>query len=160
MAQAIFLRAANVGGNNVFRPKQFALDHPALELTNIGHAGTFVSRRDDAGLLDELLAALPVVVPVARVPQAQVQALIARPPAIGTGTKAEVTIHLEPPTAHIGSDWSLGDGELRLVADHGWCIVTERVPGGRLNPDKELHKVLGVPGTTRSWGVMEKVAKA
>lgn len=158
MAQAIFLRAANVGGNNVFRPKQFALDHPELELTNIGHAGTFVSRRDD-GLRQDLIAALPLAVPMAVVEQALVRSLVADVPPVRPGAKAEVTVHLEPRQASMPADWSVGE-EVVMLADHGWCVVTDRIPGGRLDLGNAIAGAAGVPGTTRSWGVMEKVAKA
>ncbi len=157
MAQAIFLRAANVGGHNVFRPKDFAAEHPELALTNIGHAGTFVSRRDDAELRSGLIAALPVAVPVAVVGQAAVKALVAEFPGVRAGAKAEVTVHLEPPKAALPLDWSVGD-EVVLLADHGWCVVTDRIPGGRIDLGKAIAAAVGVPGTTRSWSVMEKVA--
>src|SRR5579862_7361741 len=44
MAHAVFLRAANVGGANIFRPAQVAAAMRRLDVVNIGAAGTFVVR--------------------------------------------------------------------------------------------------------------------
>lgn len=158
---AIFLRAANVGGNNVFSPKAFAEGHPALALTNIGHAGTFVSSLPQAGLMDAVRAALPVDVPMAIIDQEAVAALVAQPPATPNGAKAEVTVFLAPGDAPTEARWpARDDWEILVERVTPWCAVTLRRPGGRLSPYQLLQKATGRPGTTRSWGIMEKVAKA
>ncbi len=160
-AQAVFLRAANVGGNNVFKPKAFCQEHPELALTNIGAAGTFVSRAPlGAGPLEAALgAALPVAVEMAIVPLPAVQALVdAGPWPCPGGAKQEVTVLLGPRPAGAALNWQ-DEGDIELAADLSWAVVTNRHPGGRLTPYKLVEKATGVPGTTRSWGVMEKVAR-
>ncbi len=161
MASAIFLRAANVGGNNVFSPKEFVAQHPELQLTNIGHAGTFVSKSDAPDLAAAVAAALSIGLPMAIVDQAEVQDLVKTPPEVPEGAKAEVTVFLEDGDAPSQQAWpEAGEWEIRLQAATPWCAVTLRQPGGRLSPYKVLEAATGRPGTTRSWGVMEKVAKA
>ncbi len=44
MASVVFLRAANVGGTNVFRPAQLVTALKRLDVVNVGAAGTFVVR--------------------------------------------------------------------------------------------------------------------
>ncbi len=158
---AVFLRAANVGGNNVFRPKDFCQAHPELALTNIGAAGTFVSRAplDAARLEDALRAALPVKVAMAIVPHEQILQLVnAGPWPCPSGAKQEVTVLLGP-RLRDELDWP-DEPEIVLASDHGWCIVTNRMPGGKLTPYKVVEAASGVAGTTRSWGIMERVSRA
>src|SRR5882672_6184803 len=60
MSHVVFLRGANVGGNNVFRPARLAADLAHLGVVNIGAAGTFVVRRkaSAASIRREILARL------------------------------------------------------------------------------------------------------
>src|SRR6266508_916402 len=44
MAHVVFLRAANVGGRNVFRPARLAANLAHLDIVDVGAAGTFVVR--------------------------------------------------------------------------------------------------------------------
>ena len=44
MSNVVFLRAANVGGKNVFRPAQVAAALKHLDVVNVGAAGTFLVR--------------------------------------------------------------------------------------------------------------------
>jgi uncharacterized protein (DUF1697 family) len=70
----VFLRAANVGGKNVFRPAQLAraLDH--LDVVNVGAAGTFVVRgkASAARIRREIVALLPFEPSLAVVPAGEV----------------------------------------------------------------------------------------
>ncbi len=159
MAHAIFLRAANVGGHNVFSPKQFAQDHPELRLTNIGHAGTFVTTVDlsAADLQAAMADALPVPADMAIVAQADVQAMLHDAPAVD-GAKLEATVLFDDVPDPGSMQWPEPDWEVRLERIDGRLAITNRKPGGRLSPCKLLEQHLGVAGTTRSWNVMAKVA--
>ncbi len=160
-SHAVFLRAANVGGNNEFRPKAFCEAHPELLLSNFGAAGTFVSRAalGPAALKDALCTALPVAVDMAIVPLEDVKRVVTQGPwPCPDGAKQEVTVLLGDRPAAKALDWH--DGDIDLAADLGWAVVTNRHPGGRLTPYQLVERATGVPGTTRSWGMMEKVAKA
>ena len=44
MALVVFLRGVNVGGHKTFRPAALARELAALDLVNVGAAGTFVVR--------------------------------------------------------------------------------------------------------------------
>lgn len=61
MALVVFLRGVNVGGHKTFRPAALAKELKALDVVNIGAAGTFVVRRPTSRstLRDELARRLP-----------------------------------------------------------------------------------------------------
>ena len=44
MASVVFMRGVNVGGHKTFRPAALARDMAALDVVNVGAAGTFVVR--------------------------------------------------------------------------------------------------------------------
>jgi hypothetical protein len=95
-------------------------------------------------------------VPVAIVDVAAIQALVARDVA-AEDANVEVTIFLAAAAARVAGQWpASGAWELRVVADYGWCAVTPRHSRGKLDVMKLVALVAGVPGTTRSWGIMEK----
>src|SRR4051794_32180748 len=91
MAHAVFLRAANVGGRNVFRPAQLAAALAHHDVVNVGAAGTFVVRGNAsaAALRKELLAALPFALDLAIVPARDVLELVADAPFRGVPSSKE-----------------------------------------------------------------------
>ena len=68
MGHVVFLRAANVGGRNVFKPAQLARDLAHLDVVNVGAAGTFVVRgkASAAAVRREILERLPFEPTMAR----------------------------------------------------------------------------------------------
>ena len=83
MAHVVFLRAANVGGKNVFRPAQLAASLKHLDVVNIGAAGTFVVRgkASASAIRREILAKVPfeleiVVCPRSKSSNAESQAVM------------------------------------------------------------------------------------
>jgi len=62
MAQVVFLRGVNVGGSKTFQPSVVARKLKALDLVNVGAAGTFVARKaiSTSALRAELIRTLPV----------------------------------------------------------------------------------------------------
>src|SRR5258706_4549025 len=82
MPHVVFLRAANVGGKNVFRPARLVADLAHLDVVNIGAAGTFVVRgpASAAAIRREILARLPFEPGIAVRPAREIVALVqARP---------------------------------------------------------------------------------
>src|SRR2546425_6122390 len=61
MALVVFMRGVNVGGHKTFRPAALAKELAALDVVNVGAAGTFVVRKtiSQAALRAELARRLP-----------------------------------------------------------------------------------------------------
>jgi len=61
MALVVFMRGVNVGGHKTFRPAALAKELAALDVVNVGAAGTFVVRKavSQAKLRAELNRRLP-----------------------------------------------------------------------------------------------------
>src|SRR4249920_3626859 len=61
MALVVFMRGVNVGGHKTFRPAALAKELAALDVVNVGAAGTFVVRKSisEAKLRAELSRRLP-----------------------------------------------------------------------------------------------------
>ncbi len=170
MGHVVFLRAANVGGKNVFRPAQLAraLDH--LDVVNVGAAGTFVVRgkASAARIRREILARLPFEPSLAVVPAREVVALVRSDPFAGVRFskdrrgwvavldsrprhRAELPVFDPAPKA-----W-----KVRFDRVHG-CFALglwQRRPGGFVFPSHVVEKALGVPATTRWWETVERTAK-
>lgn len=169
MAHAVFLRAANVGGANVFRPAQFAAALKRLDVVNIGAAGTFVVRSgaSAAEIRKAFEAKLPHALAMAVRPGREVTALVARAPfakltfskdhrawvAILTGkpTRAMTLPHVTPAEGEWFVRCDSLDGAFALGQ---W----RRHPTKLVIPANPIEKALGVPVTVRWWETMEKVA--
>ncbi len=163
MAHAVFLRAANVGGNNVFKPKEFAAAHPELALKNIGAAGTFASHASlgPSELQVALEEALPVAVDMVVLPQSQIQELVSTSYEAREGAKVEVTVALAPrQPGGLPDSWPDVNAPILILEDLGWCFVTDRIPGGKFDAHPSIRKQFGMQWTTRSWGIMQKIAAA
>ena len=168
MALVVFMRGVNVGGNKVFRPALLARELAALDVVNIGAAGTYVVRKPiaQAKLRAALLKRLPfdaVVIicrgrevidlvrqqPFPDVPGLLVRRLVAvmarRP-----RTLPRLPVH-EPP----GDRW-----ESRVFGVSGrfalslWRRLRER---GFLEPNGVIEKHFGVRATTRNWNTINKI---
>jgi uncharacterized protein (DUF1697 family) len=82
MAHVVFLRAANVGGKNVFRPAQLAATLEHLDVINVGAAGTFVvrARTSAAVVRREILSQLPFTPGIVVRPATEIMALVRSDP--------------------------------------------------------------------------------
>lgn len=169
MGHIVFLRAANVGGRNVFRPAQLARALEHLEVINVGAAGTFVVRKkaSAATIRREILSRLPFETAVAVVPDREVVALVESDPF------ASVKLSRDR------RGWvAVLDGRPRhrpelpvfAPAQRGWSVRFDRVqgrftlglwqrrPGGFVFSNQVVEKALGVPATTRWWETLQRVA--
>lgn len=170
MSHVVFLRAANVGGRNVFRPAQLARALAPLDLVNVGAAGTFVVRggatRDQ--IRRAILAELPFVPQIAIRPGREVLALARSEPFRGAvlsrDMRAWVAVlsararkrPLLPLTAPAGRDWSVRFD--RVVGAYALGLWRRR-PGGYVFPSLVVEKALGVPATTRWWETLLRAAR-
>jgi uncharacterized protein (DUF1697 family) len=169
MAHVVFLRAANVGGRNVFRPAQLVKALARLDVVNVGAAGTFVVRgkAGAAEIRREVLALLPFTPTLAVVKASEVVALVESAPFAGVrfskGRRGWVAVmdakpRLRPALPVVvpaGGAW-----KVRLERVHGRFALglLQRGPGGSVYPSDVVERVLGVSATTRWWETLERVA--
>jgi uncharacterized protein (DUF1697 family) len=170
MAHVVFLRAANVGGKNVFRPAQLASALAHLEVVNIGAAGTFVVRAkaSAAAIRREILSRLPFEPAMAVRPASEVLALVNGAPFEGQSfskdlrgwgavlcgaPKSKPALPLAKPD---GKSWSVRFDRVEGVYALG---LSHRRPGVSVFPNQVVEAALGVPATTRWWETFVKVAE-
>lgn len=170
MAHVVFLRAANVGGKNVFRPAQLAVALEHLDVVNVGAAGTFVVRgkASAAAIRREILAHLPFEPEMAVRPASEVAALVRSEPfarvtfsrdlrgwvAVLVGApKARPTLPIVKPA---GKEWSLRFDRVEGAFALG---LVRRRPGGSVFPNQVVEGALGVSATTRWWETFERIAR-
>jgi hypothetical protein len=170
MAHAVFLRAANVGGRNVFRPAELirSLDH--LDAVNVGAAGTFVVRGGASAptIRREILARLAFEPVLAVVPVQAVVALVRSRPFAGVRFSRDLRGWV---AVLDGRPASPPDLPVGVPAGRAWSVRVDRLdgrfapglwrrrPGGFVFPSHVVEKALGVPATTRWWETIERVAE-
>jgi uncharacterized protein (DUF1697 family) len=169
MAHVVFLRAANVGGRNVFRPARTAACLSHLDVANVGAAGTFVVRgkATAASIRREILAQLSFEPGIVIRPAGDVLALVRSEPfrgisfskdlrgwvaALGGLPKVQPALPLAAPE---GKSWSV-----RLdKVEGGFALgLWRRRPGGFVFPTNFVEDMLGVAATTRWWETLQRVA--
>jgi uncharacterized protein (DUF1697 family) len=169
MAHVVFLRAANVGGRNVFRPAKLASALAHLDVVNVGAAGTFVVRGKaaPAAIRREILAHLPFEPGISVVPASEVLAFVRSGPfrgvafskdmrgwvaALGGRPRARPALPLLVPA---GAGWQV---RLDRVEGPFALGLSHRRPGGSTYPNPVVEHALGVPATTRWWETFERIA--
>jgi uncharacterized protein (DUF1697 family) len=168
---AVFLRAANVGGHQVFKPSAFARDLSALGCKNIGAAGTFVftAAASEAKLRAAIAKALPFKPEMAVVEGSRIDRLVTSlpfgPGPLGPGEKAFVSALVAPPKARPRLPISrpeAGTWQLRIIALNGPFVLSVRrtKEPGKFYPNEVVEKAYGVPATTRGWSTVEAVRAA
>ena len=169
MAHVVFLRAANVGGKNVFRPAQLAAALAHLDVVNVGAAGTFVVRgkATAAAIRRQILAQLPFEPGIAVRPGREVVALARRRPFAGAVLSKDlrgwVAVMCGRPSARptlpvmkpAGKAWSVRFDHL----DGAYAIGLHRRAGGSVFPNQVVEQALRAPATTRWWETIERVAE-
>jgi uncharacterized protein (DUF1697 family) len=170
MAHVVFLRAANVGGRNVFRPAQLAASLKHLDVVNVGAAGTFVVRgkASAAAIRKEILAQIPFDLEIVVCPGKQILELIASEPFRGVALSKDQrgwvaalsgkpkSSSALPASAPKGKDWCVRIDRV----DGGFALgMWRRSPKGFVYPSDFLEKTLGVSATTRGWETLLRIAK-
>jgi uncharacterized protein (DUF1697 family) len=169
VSQVVFLRAANVGGRNVFRPAQLAAALAPLDVLNVGAAGTFVvrGRATPAAIRRAILARLPFEPEIVVLPAARVVALVKSQPFRGVALSKNVRGWVAalcrrpvlrpslPVAAPAGRAWSVRFDRL----ENGFALgLWQRRPKGFVFPNQVVERAVGVPATTRWWETLLRVA--
>ena len=169
MGHVVFLRAANVGGRNVFRPAALARDLAHLDVVSVGAAGTFVVRGKASAsqVRREILERLPFEPAMAVVPAKEVVALVEDDPFAGVRFSKDrrgwaAALDRRPRTrpklpvfAPARKGWSV---RLDRVEGRFALGLWQRRAGGFVFPSPVVEDALGVAATTRWWETLEKVA--
>jgi uncharacterized protein (DUF1697 family) len=169
MAHVVFLRAANVGGKNVFRPARLAADLSHLGVVNVGAAGTFVVRGEatPAAIRREILSRLPFEPGIAVRPAREIVALVRSEPFRGVAFSKDLRGWV---AALAGRPKARPAMPLLAPAGRAWRVRLDRVvgayalglyhrrPGGVSYPSVVVEDALGVSATTRWWETFERVA--
>jgi uncharacterized protein (DUF1697 family) len=169
MAHVVFLRAANVGGKNVFRPAQLAASLAHLKAVNVGAAGTFVirERTSSASIRRELVQRLPFACHIAIRPAKEILDLVRADPFAGVRLSRDlrgwVAVLCEKPAARPTLPLSFPKGKpwsVRLDRIDGAFAVGlfQRQPNGFVFPSNSVEAALGVPATTRWWETFGRIA--
>jgi uncharacterized protein (DUF1697 family) len=168
MSRVVFLRAANVGGKNVFRPAQLATALAHLDAVNVGAAGTFLIRGNSSAALirKEIQARIPFDLDLTVIPGRDVLELVRRAPfgrvAFSKDQRGWVAVLCGKPTAKPTLPLTRPDGK-------EWSVRMDRVEGpfalglwrrrarGFISPNEVVERALGVRATTRYWETIERI---
>ena len=169
MALVVFLRGANVGGHRVFQPAALAKAMAEFGVVNVGAVGTFVVTKpvSAAAFRKELGRRLPFETEIMICPGSEILALagsepFADPPA-GKDVRELVTVLAKKPKAlpklpirrPEGKDWQVD--VFRIAAPFAFSFWRHGDPAKpMIYPNAVVERVLGIPGTTRSWSAIEK----
>jgi uncharacterized protein (DUF1697 family) len=171
MALVVFLRGVNVGGHRKFQPAALAREMADFGVVNIGAAGTFVVTKpvSAAAFRKELGQRLPFETEVMICTGSEILDLrkskpFADPPA-GKDLRELVTVLSKKPTVlpklpvrrPDGKDWQVDF--FRISGPFAFSFW-RRGSGALIYPNSVVEKVLGIPGTTRSWSAIEKACGA
>jgi uncharacterized protein (DUF1697 family) len=168
MALIVFMRGVNVGGHKTFRPAALAKEMAALDVVNVGAAGTYVVRKtvSQAKLRAELNRRLPFKAELMICPAGDLLNLVRTDPFAGQtfpkdakrfvtvlgkrpGTLPRLPI-LRPDSA----EW-----QVKVVGVTGKFALSlwRRMGKTLLYPNEVVEKALGVPATTRNWNTLEAI---
>jgi len=168
MASVVFLRGVNVGGHKTFRPARVARALAALDVVNVGAAGTYVVRKaiGPAALRAALGKKLPFEAELMVCPAREILDLVAAAPfpstKAGKDVRPFVTVMAKRPRSvpplpvskPAGDDW-----QVKVVAVSGTFALSLWRHLGRsiLYPNEMVEKTFGVAATTRSWNTILKI---
>jgi len=170
VAHVVFLRGANVGGNNVFRPAKLAAALSHLDTVNVGAAGTFVIRgkTSAAAIRREILSRLPFEPHLAIHQAKDIVALVHPEPF--RGVKFSKTMRgwvaalcarpkRDPELPHIVSKRGTWVCRVDRVDGSFAFGLWQLVPRGFVIPANVVEDALGAPATVRWWETYERIAR-
>lgn len=169
MAQVVFLRGVNVGGHKTFQPSLLAKQLSALDVVNVGAAGTFVVRKpiSQSRLRVELLSRLPFDTEIMICSDRDVTSLASEDPfrdePSGTDIVRFVSLLAKRPR-------TLPSFPLVLPSDGEWLMkvidARDRFLLGLYRRQMraisylgQIDKRFGAPATTRNWNTIVALAK-
>ncbi|HKW51082.1 MAG TPA: DUF1697 domain-containing protein, partial [Candidatus Eisenbacteria bacterium] len=163
-----FMRGVNVGGHKSFRPAALAKEMAALDVVNVGAAGTFVVRKkvSQAKLRAELNRRLPFKAELMICPGADLQSLVWTDPFAGQpipkGAKRFVTVLGKRPGTlprlpilrPDAAEW-----QVKVVGVTGKFALSlwRRMGRTLVYPNEVVEKGFRVPATTRNWNTLEAI---
>jgi len=168
MASVVFMRGVNVGGHKTFRPAALARDMAALDVVNVGAAGTFVVRRSIAAptLRSELGRRVPFETEFMICAGRDVLELVRDEPFPRSPGNKDVrrfvtVMARRPrpvPRLPVRKPAS-GDWQVQVVAVSGVFALSlwRRLGRSIVYPNEVVEKAFGVPATTRSWDTLQKI---
>jgi uncharacterized protein (DUF1697 family) len=168
VALVVFMRGVNVGGHKAFQPAALAKELAALDVINIGAAGTFVVRKtiSQVGLRAELRRRLPFDAELMICPGREIVDLTLEEPfpkersAGDTRRFVSVMAKRPPelpglPISHpVGPNW-----QVKIVAVYSRYALSlwRRLGRTMIYSNEVVEKQLGVPATTRSWNTISAI---
>ncbi len=166
MASVVFLRAANVGGHNSFRPSALAGELRPLEVINVGAAGTFVlpGRTGQAEIRAAFLEALPFEPVILVCRGSELAELAASDPfASSQDLKGFVSVLERAPARLPGLPLCQPAGErweTRTFAVSGRFALSHwrRLGKNLVDLNAVVEKGFGMRATTRNWNTIVKIA--
>ena len=164
MASVVFMRGVNVGGHKKFSPAALARDLAALDVVNVGAAGTFVVRKSvgRVALQAELSRRLPFEADVMICTARDIIDLVFPGRSPGKDVRPFVTVMAKRPGSiprlpvlkPAGDDW-----QVKIVAVSGVFALSlwRRLGRSIVYPNEVVEKSLCVSATTRNWDTILKV---
>lgn len=168
MALVVFMRGVNVGGGKVFRPALLAKELAALNVVNIGAAGTYIVRKPIAPskLRAELLKRLPFETVVIICRASEVVDLVRAQPFpeevahqrvrrfVAVMAKRPRALPRLPVSVPAGDQW-----ESKVIGVSGRFALSIWRKLGRsfVDPNGVVEKHFGVSATTRNWNTIGKI---
>jgi uncharacterized protein (DUF1697 family) len=169
MALVAFLRGVNVGGHRTFRPAVLAKQLTALDVVNIGAAGTFVVRQPvtQTELRAELARRLPFEAEIMLCRGRDIPGLLSSERFAGLPVRRDivrfVSILARKPRSAPSTPLSLpprGTWQLKLLARDGRFVFgAYRRQMKAIGYLGELDRLFGVPATTRNWNTIAAIVK-
>jgi uncharacterized protein (DUF1697 family) len=168
MSLVVFLRGVNVGGHRRFRPAVLAHELRAMDVVNLGAAGTFVVRKpgSSAQVRAEIARRLPFATDVIICRGSELLRFIASDPFAGCTTDARIVPFVSvlarrstPASALPLRFPAAGDWGLQVLGQHGRFVFgVYRREMKAISYLSQVDKVFGVPATTRNWRTITQVA--
>jgi uncharacterized protein (DUF1697 family) len=169
MRWAVFLRAVNVGGNNLCRPAVIAKELSRFGIINIGAVGTFVVRENvsESALRRAIAERLPFKCEIMICPARDIIKLTSHDPFLEAPSGPDIVRFVSVSAKPIRPLPSL---PLSLPSDRDWVLkiiaIENRFVLGvyrrqmrAISYLAKVEKQLGVPLTTRNWNTIARVAK-
>jgi uncharacterized protein (DUF1697 family) len=168
MALVVLLKGVNVGGYRNFRPSVLATELKALDVVNVGAAGTFVVREpvSQKALRAELQRRLPFEAEIMICNGSDILRLVADDPFAGQPSGPNIVRFVSvlakrrQPSSPVPLDLpSAGEWGLRILTYRNRFVFgLYRRQMKAITYLGQLEKIFGVPVTTRNWNTILAIA--
>ena len=171
MALVVFLRGVNVGGHRRFRPTELARQLRALDVVNIGAAGTFVvrERATRTAVRAAVQRKLPFEAQMMICAGADILRLAARDPFAGQPCGRDVIQFVSVLARRPGPRRALilpfdlpetGPWGMRVLEREGQFVIgVHRRDMQAIGYLGRIDRLFGLPATTRSWNTFQAISR-